>query len=85
MIWHVKFGSKDSALAPLRGASPLTPPIFSSIRSADNPRASRLSFPAEYKMAFLDRKGRMPQPKLLDYSHVRQSPTDSSNHTNFVS
>ncbi|KAA1089260.1 hypothetical protein PGT21_011843 [Puccinia graminis f. sp. tritici] len=46
MIWHVKFGSKDSALAPLRGASPLTPPIFSSIRSADNPRASRLSFPA---------------------------------------
>ncbi|KAA1074592.1 hypothetical protein PGT21_012344 [Puccinia graminis f. sp. tritici] len=36
-------------------------------------------------MAFLDRKGRMPQPKLLNYSHVQQSPTDSSNHTNFGS
>ncbi|KAA1132146.1 hypothetical protein PGTUg99_037458 [Puccinia graminis f. sp. tritici] len=43
------------ALAPLRGSSFQTPPIFSSIRSADDPqanptiddpRASRLSFPA---------------------------------------
>ncbi|KAA1113755.1 hypothetical protein PGTUg99_014918 [Puccinia graminis f. sp. tritici] len=31
---------QDSALAPLRGASPLTPPIFSSIRSADDPQAN---------------------------------------------
>ncbi|KAA1116909.1 hypothetical protein PGTUg99_029880 [Puccinia graminis f. sp. tritici] len=44
------------ALAPLCGSSFQTPPIFSSIRSADDPqanptiddpRASRLSFPAD--------------------------------------
>ncbi|KAA1105179.1 hypothetical protein PGTUg99_006722 [Puccinia graminis f. sp. tritici] len=78
---------QDSALAPLRGASPLTPLIFSSIRSADDPqanptiddpRASLITLPRRYRLTLDYLRGELADSFSIRLVFNRLAPSKTA-------